>query len=275
MLKVTDVSIDIAGKRIVDNVSFTARTGTVTGLIGPNGAGKSTLLSALAGDMPLSSGAVQLEDTEPQITPVKDLARVRSVMLQDVSVAFSFLVRDVVEMGRRPWARTEQAALDDEIIDAALEATGTTHLMDRDIMVLSGGERARVAMARVLAQRTPIVFFDEPTAAMDIHYQEKSLGLVRELALHGATVVVVLHDLNAAAAYCDSIVCLDQGKVAASGDVDSVFTSDILSKVYGWPIEVTKTTTGIHIAPRRAEPGALHHSLITSTNCANSESPAR
>src|SRR5690625_1873920 len=107
MLKVTDVSIDIAGKRIVDNVSFTARTGTVTGLIGPNGAGKSTLLSALAGDMPLSSGAVQLEDTDPQITPVKDLARIRSVMLQDVSVAFSFLVRDVVEMGRRPWARTE------------------------------------------------------------------------------------------------------------------------------------------------------------------------
>lgn len=275
MLEVTDVSIDIAGKRIVDNVSFTARTGTVTGLIGPNGAGKSTLLSALAGDMPLSSGSVQLEDTDPQITPVKDLARIRSVMLQDVSVAFSFLVRDVVEMGRRPWARTEQAALDDEIIDAALEATGTTHLMDRDIMVLSGGERARVAMARVLAQRTPIVFFDEPTAAMDIHYQEKSLGLIRELALHGATVVVVLHDLNAAAAYCDFIVCLDQGTVAASGDVDSVFTSDILSKVYGWPIEVTKTTTGVHIAPRRAEPGALHHSLITSTSWANSEATAR
>lgn len=275
MLKVTDVSIDIAGKRIVDNVSFTARTGTVTGLIGPNGAGKSTLLSALAGDMPLSSGAVQLEDTDPQITPVKELARIRSVMLQDVSVAFSFLVRDVVEMGRRPWARTEQAALDDEIIDAALEATGTTHLMDRDIMVLSGGERARVAMARVLAQRTPIVFFDEPTAAMDIHYQEKSLGLIRELALHGATVVVVLHDLNAAAAYCDSIVCLDEGKVAASGDVDSVFTSDILSKVYGWPIEVTKTSAGVHIAPRRAEPGALHHSLITSPSWANSEATAR
>ena len=275
MLKVTDVSIDIAGKRIVDNVSFTARTGTVTGLIGPNGAGKSTLLSALAGDMPLSSGAVQLEDTDPQITPVKDLARIRSVMLQDVSVAFSFLVRDVVEMGRRPWARTEQAALDDEIIDAALEATGTTHLMDRDIMVLSGGERARVAMARVLAQRTPIVFFDEPTAAMDIHYQEKSLGLIRELALHGATVVVVLHDLNAAAAYCDSIVCLDQGTVAAAGDVDSVFTSDILSRVYGWPIEVTKTTAGVHIAPRRAEPGALHHSLITSASWSNSEATAR
>ncbi|NWO15651.1 MAG: heme ABC transporter ATP-binding protein [Corynebacterium sp.] len=275
MLKVTDVSIDIAGKRIVDNVSFTARTGTVTGLIGPNGAGKSTLLSALAGDMPLSSGAVQLEDTDPQITPVKELARIRSVMLQDVSLAFSFLVRDVVEMGRRPWARTEQAALDDEIIDAALEATGTTHLMDRDIMVLSGGERARVAMARVLAQRTPIVFFDEPTAAMDIHYQEKSLGLIRELALHGATVVVVLHDLNAAAAYCDSIVCLDEGKVAASGDVDSVFTSDILSKVYGWPIEVTKTTAGVHIAPRRAEPGTLHHSLITSPSWANSEATAR
>lgn len=274
MLKVTDVSIDIDGKRIVDNVSFTATTGTVTGLIGPNGAGKSTLLSALAGDLPLSSGTVQLGDIDPQTTSVKELSRIRSVMLQDVSVAFSFLVRDVVEMGRRPWARTEQAELDDEIVDAALEATGTTHLMDRDITVLSGGERARVAMARVLAQRTPVVLFDEPTAAMDIRYQEQSLGLIRELALHGATVIVVLHDLNAAAAYCDSIVCLDQGRIAALGDVDTVFTTDILSEVYGWPIDVSKNHAGVHIAPRRAAPGALHHSLITSTSWINSGSSA-
>ena len=177
-------------------------------------------------------------------------------------------------MGRRPWARTEQAELDDEIVDAALEATGTTHLMDRDITVLSGGERARVAMARVLAQRTPVVLFDEPTAAMDIRYQEQSLGLIRELALHGATVIVVLHDLNAAAAYCDSIVCLDQGRIAALGDVDTVFTTDILSEVYGWPIDVSKNHAGVHIAPRRAAPGALHHSLITSTSWINSGSSA-
>src|SRR5699024_9584361 len=157
MLKVTDVSIDIDGKRIVDNVSFTATTGTVTGLIGPHGAGKSILWSALAGDLLLSSGTVHLGASGPRTTWVIELYRIRSVMLQDVSVAFSFLVRDVVEMGRRPWARTEQAELDDEIVDAALEATGTTHLMDRDITVLSGGERARVAMARVLAQRTPVV----------------------------------------------------------------------------------------------------------------------
>ena len=262
MLIVNDVSVELGGRRIVDGVSFTAKPGTVTGLIGPNGAGKSTLLSALSGDIPLTSGSISLADKDPQNTPVRELARTRSVMLQDVAVAFSFLVRDVVEMGRRPWARTEQAELDDTIVDAAMEATGITHLSDRDIMVLSGGERARVAMARVLAQRTPIVFFDEPTAAMDIRYQEQSLGLIRELAAHGTTVIVVLHDLNAAAAYCDSIVCLNEGTVAASGAVAEVFDSQILSRVYGWPIEVTQTSSGIHVAPQRAREGTLDPSLL-------------
>jgi len=261
MLNVNSVSIDIAGRRIVDDVSFTARSGSITGLIGPNGAGKSTLLAALAGDIPLAKGSIMLGEKDPQNTGPKELARIRSVMLQDVTVAFSYLVRDVVEMGRRPWAHTEHADADAEIVDSALAATGTTHLMDRDITVLSGGERARVAMARVLAQRTPITFFDEPTAAMDIRYQEQSLGLIRDLAAHGSTVVVVLHDLNAAAAYCDSIVCLDNGAVAASGTVSEVFTDATLSKVYGWPIAVTETPHGILVAAKRAETGTLHASL--------------
>lgn len=216
MLTVNDVSIELGGKRIVEGVSFTAHAGTVTGLIGPNGAGKSTLLSALSGDIPLASGSIKLSEKDPQNTPVRELARTRSVMLQDVGVAFSFLVRDVVEMGRRPWARTDQAQFDDEIIDAA----------------------------------------------MDIRFQEQSLGLIRELAAHGATVIVVLHDLNAAAAYCDDIVCLDSGSVAASGPVKDVFNSEILSKVYGWPIEVTTTSLGIHVAPQRAREGSLSPALI-------------
>ncbi|MFH0412367.1 heme ABC transporter ATP-binding protein [Corynebacterium sp. L4756] len=272
MMIVDNVSIDLGGHRILNDVSFTAQPGTVTGLIGPNGAGKSTLLSALAGDIPLTSGSIRLADKDPQETPVKELARTRSVMLQDVGVAFSFLVRDVVEMGRRPWARTEQAALDDAIVDAAMDATGITRLVDRDVMVLSGGERARVAMARVLAQRTPIVFFDEPTAAMDIRYQEQSLGLIRELAAHGATVIVVLHDLNAAAAYCDEIVCLNSGSVAAKGPVAEVFDSEILSKVYDWPIDVATTPSGILVAPQRAQEGTLHQALIAPPAASTSTS---
>src|SRR5699024_8864139 len=170
---------------------------------------------------------------------------------------------------------TEQAELDDEIVDAALEATGTTHLMDRDITVLSGGERARVAMARVLAQRTPVVLFDEPTAAMDIRYQEQSLGLIRELALHGATVIVVLHDLNAAAAYCDSIVCLDQGRLAALGDVDTVFTTAISSAVYGCQTAGSKTRPVALFAPDRPAPGAFHNALTIPTAWMDSGSPVK
>ena len=164
-----------------------------------------------------------------------ELARTRAVMLQDVSVAFSFLVRDVVEMGRHPWGRGPDDAA---IVDAALDATGITHLQDREIVTLSGGERARAAFARVLTQQTQVVLLDEPTAAMDVHFQEQTMGAVRALARHGVTVIVVLHDLQLAARYCDRVVCLKAGEVTAAGSVDEVYDDAILSSVYDWPLSL-------------------------------------
>lgn len=232
------LTVRLGGATILDAVDARAEPGHVTGLIGPNGAGKSTLLAALSGDLSPTSGSVRVAGVDPARTAARQLSRLRSVMLQDTQVAFSFLVRDVVEMGRRPWVGTERAADDDVLIDAALAATGVTRLAGRDIMTLSGGERARVALARVLAQQTPVVFFDEPTAAMDIHHQEQSLGLMRQLAAAGVAVIVVLHDLNAAAAYCDRIICLSGGRVAAAGTVAEVYVDEVLSEVYRWPIQV-------------------------------------
>ena len=191
-----------------------------------------------------------------------ELAKSRSVMLQDVSVSFAFLVRDVVSMGRRPWARTDQSVRDDAIIDAALAATEVSHLSDRDIMTLSGGERARVALSRVLAQQTPVVLLDEPTAALDIGHQEQALGLVRALAKNGAAVIVVLHDLNAAAAYCDRIVCLADGTVAAQGTVAEVYTKETLSAVYGWDIQVVLSPAGdVQVFPKRGREAGVGDGL--------------
>ena len=155
-----------------------AEAGQVTGLIGPNGAGKSTLLAAMCGDLEASTGTISLAGVNPAQASPKELALIRAVMLQDVSVSFEFLVRDVVAMGRRPWAKKVEPHVDEQIIDAALAATDTVHLAGRDIATLSGGERARVALARVLAQQTPIVFLDEPTAALDISHQEQVLSLI-------------------------------------------------------------------------------------------------
>ncbi|MCK7661048.1 heme ABC transporter ATP-binding protein [Corynebacterium antarcticum] len=238
ILETRDVSIAFGDRILLSDVSINANAGEVLGLIGPNGAGKSTLLSAISGDLPVRSGSISVNGLDPTTATPLELARARSVMLQDVSVSFSFLVRDVVAMGRRPWARTPRAQKDEALIDAALRATEVDHLAERDIMTLSGGERARVALSRVLAQQTPVVLLDEPTAALDIGHQEQALGLARGMARAGAAVVVVLHDLNAAGAYCDRIACLARGGVAAQGTVEEVYTKEILSDVYGWPIEV-------------------------------------
>lgn len=248
-----NVHVEINGRAILRGVDVDAPPGTMTALIGPNGAGKSTLLGALAGDTPLAQGTVRYDARDPYATAPRELSQLRAMMLQDVGVAFAFLVRDVVAMGRRPWARTGRAEFDEEVVDGALAATGMSHLQDRDIMTLSGGERARAALSRVLAQETPLALFDEPTAAMDIRYQEQTLGLLRSLADAGSTILVVLHDLNAAAAYCDRFVCLRDGVVAAAGGLGEVVRADVLSAVYDWPIEVAETSHGVQVLPARAQ----------------------
>lgn len=259
IVTVDNVTVEIGGKKLLDAVSMSAHTGEVLGLIGPNGAGKSTLLNVLSGDVARSSGTVSINGHDPATAPPAVMARTRAVMLQDVSVAFSFLVRDIVEMGRRPWRKLSDATRDEAVVNAALKATGVKHLEEREITTLSGGERARVALSRVLAQQTPVVLLDEPTAAMDIGHQEQTLGIARALAHQGAAVIVVLHDLNAAAAYCDRIICLNGGTVVATGDVQSVCTSEILSAVYQWPVNVHAVEqpgggTAVRVVPQRALP---------------------
>lgn len=246
------VTVMAGDRALLKDITLDLPAGKVTGLIGPNGAGKSTLLATLSGDIQPVSGSVAINNLNPHTAKAKDLARLRSVMLQDVSVSFSFLVRDVVEMGRRPWASTSTPEEDAAIVDVALAATEITHLQDRDVLTLSGGERARVALSRVLAQQSPVAFFDEPTAAMDVRYQERSLALMRALAAKGATVVVVLHDLNAAAAYCDHFVCLRKGELVAVGDHDAVFQDDVLTGIYDWPVKVLRADGGLYITPDRA-----------------------
>ena len=255
LLSATGITVVMGEKTLLNDVSVVARRGEVLGLIGPNGAGKSTLLSVLSGDLIPFSGSVSICGYDPAQASALELAKSRSVMLQDVSVSFAFLVRDVVSMGRRPWARTDKSARDDAIIDAALAATEVNHLSDRDIMTLSGGERARVALSRVLAQQTP-------TAALDIGHQEQALGLVRALAKKGAAVIVVLHDLNAAAAYCDRIVCLADGTVAAQGTVAEVYTEETLSAVYGWDIQVVSSPAGdVQVFPKRGREAGVDNGL--------------
>ncbi|MCQ9342952.1 heme ABC transporter ATP-binding protein [Corynebacterium sp. 153RC1] len=247
MITVEQVEIQVNNRRLLHNITFTAQPGQVTGLIGPNGAGKSTLLASISGDLKPTAGQIRVANLDPYATDPATLARSRAVMLQDTAVAFEYLARDIVAMGQRVWARPNE-----ELIDAAMAATDTMHLGAREVPTLSGGERARVALARVLAQNAPVILLDEPTAALDISHQLQVLHLIRELARRTqATVLVVLHDLNAAAAFCNHIVCVSNGGIAALGSVEEVYTSEVLSQVYQYPLQVSRQEGHIQVIPQQ------------------------
>ncbi len=237
-IEVDRVSVTIDGTSILHEVSLHARPGMVLALVGPNGAGKSTLLNVIAGDQAVASGEVHVAGHPLASWSIKQLARERSVLLQQTSVAFPFTVSQVVEMGRAPWIGTPFEADDDSAVAEAIDLTDLTALTERHVPSLSGGERARAALARVLAQRTRILLLDEPTAALDIRHQEDVLRLARERADLGDTVVVVLHDLGLAAAFADRVCLLERGRVVAEGTPAEVFDAAVLSAVYRHPLEV-------------------------------------
>lgn len=236
-IEAVDVTIRRGEATILDQVSLAVHAGEVLALAGPNGAGKSTLLGALAGE-PIEGGAVHLVGHPLREWRMLDAARRRAVMQQSNSVSFPFTVEQVVEMGRAPWQRTPAADRDDDIVAEALQRTEVTHLADRQFPSLSGGERARVALSRVLAQQAGVILLDEPTAPLDIRHQEAVLQLARERANDGDAVVVVLHDLNLAAAYADRVALLQQGRIRAVGSPAEVFTAELVSEVYQYPVEV-------------------------------------
>lgn len=240
--------------RIVDAVSMDVRYGEVLALVGPNGAGKSTVLGLLSGDISPTEGTVALDGRPLHEWDAKELARVRAVLLQANQVAFSFTAQQVIEMGRAPWMGTERADDDAAAIADAVAVTDVAHLTDRMFPTLSGGEKARVSLARVLAQETRIVLLDEPTAALDLRHQEEVLRISRRLAAAGKAVIVVLHDLSLAAAYADEIAILADGALAARGTPEEVLTAERIETVYGTPVRVMPDPdTGRPVViPRRA-----------------------
>ncbi|MDE1656653.1 ATP-binding cassette domain-containing protein [Actinotignum sanguinis] len=276
------LSFAYGSHRVLHDVSITAQPGRVLGVLGPNGTGKSTLLSLLAGDQAPTSGQVRIGGTSVSSLSWRELAHMRAVMPQNSTFPFAYLVRDLVAMGlgsgngagrgagagqgagagsaagagRGAGAGSAAGAgrsADAAIIDAALHAADVTHLQDRDVTRLSGGEQARVTFARVLAQRAGVVLLDEPTAALDISHQQRLLELCRRLAAGGHTVVAVLHDIQLAGALCDDVVLLRHGRVEAAGTPRQVLTSELLTRVYDWPIRVETLGDGtIVVVPTTA-----------------------
>ncbi|WP_431806544.1 heme ABC transporter ATP-binding protein [Microbacterium paraoxydans] len=226
------------GRTILADAAIDIHAGEVHALVGPNGAGKSTLFGVLSGDVAPQSGHVSLDGRPVAGIRPRTLAQQRAVLLQENTVTFPFTAEQVVRMGRTPWARTRAAEADDEIVAEAMAQTEVSALAGRTVPSLSGGERARVALARVIAQRTGVLLLDEPTAALDLKHHEDVMRLIRGLADDGAAVAVVLHDLNAALAHADRVTLLAGGRVTATGAPAAVLTAERIAEVYGQPVDV-------------------------------------
>lgn len=238
LIELTSVGLALDGRAILKNVSLQVFPGELLALVGPNGAGKSSLLSVMSGDVQATTGRALLQGRDVSKYRVDEAARQRSVLMQSNEVSFPFTVAEIVEMGRAPWARTTSLADDNKAIAEALEKADVEHLVERRFNQLSGGERARVSLARVLAQRTPVVLLDEPTAALDLKHQESVMKTVREIAGQGRAVVVVVHDLSVAAGYADRVAMVVEGKIAAVGSPREVITAKRVSEVYGVAVDI-------------------------------------
>lgn len=249
-LTASNIDFSYGEKKILHSTSIEVLPGQVVGLLGPNGTGKSTLLGVLSGDLDATSGSVELFGRPLTSYGRKELAQTRSVMPQASEFPFAYLVRDIVAMGRSCWSGSDNE--DRTIIEDAMSSTDVWDMADRDVTRLSGGEKARVTLARVIAQKARLVFLDEPTAALDISHQERTMEMCGQMADEGCAVVAVMHDIQLAAAYCDAIALMSGGRIVAYGKPREVLTTEALSEVYGWPISVMELATGdLAIIPGR------------------------
>ena len=239
-LACTDLGVVIGGRSILSAISLSIEAGKVTAVVGPNGAGKSTLLSCLAGLRDPSSGSVNLDHADLSGMKARDRARRLAVLPQTPEIAWAVEARTLVELGRTPFigARGPTKA-DADAVDRALAAANVMEFEHRLVDTLSGGERARVLIARALAGEPEWLLADEPLTGLDPAHQLDAATLFRRLASQGVGVIVTLHDLSMALRTADRIIVLAEGGVLADAPPEAALTPDILKRAYG--VEATLT----------------------------------
>lgn len=240
VLKAAGVTYSVRDRALVNNVDLELRPGELLAIVGPNGAGKSTLCGLLAGDLLPTAGEVEICGQPLRGIKPGGLARLRSMLSQHTVIRLPFTAREVALMGRHPHISRWKAPTETDysMVDAAMRGVQVSHLADRIYSTLSGGEQRRVSIARVLAQDTPVVLLDEPSAALDIGHQQLVMSLCRQLADEGRCILAVLHDLNLAGAYADRVMVMSEGRVVASGAPEEALRPELLSAVFNQEVIV-------------------------------------
>jgi iron complex transport system ATP-binding protein len=235
MLSIEQLSVDLGGRRVVDAVSARFGGGELVGVIGPNGAGKSTLIRAMLGLVAPSAGTARLDDRDIAGLAPREIARALAYLPQGQVLHWPLSVERLVALGRLPHLAplSRPGAADRAAVAEAMDRADVTHLAGRVATALSGGERARVMLARALAVGAAGLVVDEPLAALDPGHQIDVMGLLAREARSGALVIAVLHDLTLAARHCDRLVLMDAGRIVAEGTPAAVLTAERLHAVYG------------------------------------------
>lgn len=239
---------------VLKNIHLEMHPGEMVGIIGPNGAGKSTLIKLLAGILPLQKGQVYINDDKLSAINRKRLARLLSYVPQSVDLYFDFTAEQVISMGRYPFLKG-LGFLDEgarPAIEHALDITDLKTMRYRSFLTLSGGEKQRTIIASALAQQTNILLLDEPTSSLDLKHQQQIYRILQRLSREeNKLVVLVTHDINLSAQFCDRLILLDKGKIIADGRPEKVLKFQLIQQVYGVKvyIDVNPFTDTLYILP--------------------------
>ncbi|MEO1908826.1 MAG: ATP-binding cassette domain-containing protein [Paracoccus sp. (in: a-proteobacteria)] len=252
LFQIHDLTVRVPGRTLLDNLTLDLPAGRVIGLIGHNGSGKSTLLKVLARQMPARiQGTVLFEGRPLSDLRGRDLARRLAVLPQTTPPAEGMTLAELVALGRYPWhgALGRPGPADHDAIAAALRECGVAGLADRLVDTLSGGERQRGWLAMLVAQAAGTLLLDEPISALDIAHQVEVLSLVRRMCHdQGRSAVIVLHEVNMAARFCDHVVALRGGRLALQGSPADLMRPDALMQIYGLPMQVLTRDDGLPVA---------------------------
>jgi ABC-type cobalamin/Fe3+-siderophores transport system ATPase subunit len=264
-LELSKITFSHGNNQVLKGVDLRIETGTFAAVLGPNGAGKSTLAKIVARIHRPETGTVLANGVDIFTIPRREHARLVAYVPQSSAVPFELTVADSVLLGRTPHIGLRPSAHDHQLVTDALQRLDLTPLRDRRLSQLSGGQAQRVLIARALVQEPKVLLLDEPTSALDLRYQVETLQLVQAIsAEEGVTSLIVIHDLNMAAAFCDQVVLLDQGVVAIDGPPAEVLDAEVLSRVYGLPVKVFKRDGHVEIRPEALTDSAAGHYLADS-----------